>query len=993
MDHPVSITTSTASPPSPPLVERAAELDALDRAIDHPGQLVVIEGVAGIGKSSLVRRAVSRAGERGLQVLVATGLPHEQAVVLGVASRLLIPALAVLPAAERRQLLDGVPDAARAVVAGRPLEPSQSGGTAPGASGSGPSTGASRAADPAAGSGIEPGDGGDQGATAAMHGLLGLLERLVVTSGVGRQGVRPALLAVDDAQWSDDTSLRLLTALVARLPGLPVTVVVAVRADEPATSPLLDGLRGAADAVLLRPGALSPAGVAEVVRHRHADATDRFVAACHGACGGNPFFLTSLLDELAAEHIRPDDAGSDMVARVVPTTAGRSVLARLGRLTPAAGALARALAVLGDGTDLTLAAQLADLSPVEADGAADELAAAGLLRRGHPLAFVHSLVGSIVVADLPVFARARAHRRAAEILSDAGAPAAVVASHLADLPSRGDPWVASRLHAAADEAAEAGEHHSAARLLDRAVREPPADGVRAAVARSAALAAARAGWPDADRALRTALHGLDPSDPRRRPVVVALARLLVGKGDFATAADEIDTARRHLGSDVELDALWLMATGRAATRRSDALEAFDGLLRAARAGVLPDDRRVAARLATRAASAGEDPAVVRRLAEAALAEDPLVAANDHGIAFAFLLAGILWIEEPEWCMQAATAGRRAAEHRGSPLAIMAASHWQALAAARLGRLDEALVHADRALLVSADGWRALAGWTHAACARVHLERDDLGAAHRHVARGETVPRDMLDWAFVAESRGWLALAEDRPDDALADARDAGCHLAEVYRIDHPGVLPWRSLAVRAAHRLGHAAEARALAEEQLERARALGLDRPLADALRTVAVVRGGDAGLAALDEAVELLRCSPALVDRAHALVHRGSALRRAGRTTAARPELGRGLRLAELVGAARVAAVASDELRSAGGRRRAATARSSAADLTATQLRVAELAALGLTNAQIAARLYLAAKTVEWHLGAVYRQMGIRRRTELADALGSLRAVDGPG
>lgn len=960
MDRVVPIATSAT--PHPLLVERQAELAVLEQAIAHPGQLILLEGAAGIAKSSLLRQAVAQAERSGLQVLTATGLPHEQAVALGVTSRLLIPVLAAASSTDRRDLLDDLPDATRAVLTGRPPAP----------------TGAE-------GDGID-----ERHATVAVHGLLGLLERLILNPGVGRGAIRPALVAVDDAQWSDDTSLRLLAALVARLPTLPMTVLLSIRVDEPATSPLLSGLQAVADAVLLRPGALSEAGAAEVVRRRHSSATDRFVAACHRASGGNPFLLVSLLDELDAERIRPDDTGSDMVAQVVPATAGRSVLVRLGRLRPAARALARAVAVLGDDTELALAALLANLSVAEAGGAADELTAAGLLRRGHPLAFIHPLVGSIVAADLPVFARAQAHRRAAEILSDAAVPSAVVASHLADLPPRGDPWVARRLWAAADEAADAGEHHAAARMLARAFSEPPADDDRAGMARAAAMAAARAGWPDAVTALDAALDSLDPTDPRRRPLVVAQARLLIGKGAFAAAADVVEAARAALGHDDELDALWLMATGRAATRRSEALDAFDQLLRAARGGQLPDDRRVAARLATRAASAGEDPGVVRQLATVALAEDPLVTANDHGIAFAFLLAGILWIEEPEWCMEAATAGRWAAEDRGSPLAIMAASHWQALAAARLGRLDEALVHADQALLTSSEGWHALAAWTHAVCARVHLERGDLVAARRHVARGEAVPQDMLDWAFVAESRGCLALAEDRPGDALADARAAGCHLAEVYRIDHPGVLPWRSLAARAAFRLGRTAEARALAEEQLERARALDLQRPLADALRTVAAVRRGHGALAALDEAAELLRHSPALVDRAHTLVHRGCALRRAGQTTAARPELGRGLRLAELIGAARVAAVAAEELRSAGGRRRATGARSTTADLTATQLRVAELAALGLTNTQIAARLYLAVKTVEWHLGAVYRQIGIRRRTELADAL---RATRRPG
>jgi len=934
-DPPAQRTPDPPAQQPAPLAERQAELAAVDRAIADLGRLVVIDGAAGVGKSTLLRAAADRASAAGLRVLSATGLPHEQAVPFGVARRLLMPVLAADPAA-----------GGASSVAGTVLE------------------------------------------------LLWLLERLLAPA-AGGGTTHPLLLAVDDAQWSDDTSLRFLVALVARLPGLPATVVLTTRADEPAGSPLVDVLRSAPDAVVLRPGLLSAAGVGTVVRHRLPDASDSFVAACRHASGGNPFLLTSLLDELAAEQVQPGDDAAVLVAQVVPATAGRSVLARLARQPPDAVALARALAVLGDGTDLVVAARLAELDVAAAEDAADALAAAGLARPGDPLAFTHPMIGSIVAADLPVFSRARAHRRAAQLLADAGAPAAVVASHLADLPARGDPWVAGALRQAAEEATAAGEHHSAARLLARALREPPADADRAVVATAAALAGARAGWADADVALRAVLDRLGPDDPARRPAAVALARLLVGKGAFSAAAEVVDQARRALGGrpDDELEGLWLVATGRAPARRAEALVAFDRLLAAARAGTMPDDRRVAARLASRAASAGAPPAVVHRLAAHALADHPLVAANDHGISLAFALAGIYWSEEPAWCKAAADAGAAAAEPTGSALALMAASHWQALAAARLGRLDEAVVHAERALLISAEGWRALAAWTHAADARVQLERGDLANARRQVAAGATVPDDMLDWAFVADSRGWLALAEDRPADALADALAAGRHLADGYRIDHVGVLPWRSLAARAALRLDRRDDARRLADEQLDQARAFGLDRPLAEALRTVAVVHRGPVGLAAASDAVDLLASSPALLDRAYGHVDLGVALRRAGRTAAARSELGRGLRLAELVGAARLAAVAAAELRSAGGRRRAAGRRPAVAapradafpvaELTATQLRVAELAALGLTNAQIASRLYLAAKTVEWHLGAVYRQLGVRRRTDLAAVL----------
>jgi DNA-binding CsgD family transcriptional regulator len=966
---------------APSLVERGAELAAIDRALARPGQLVVVEGPAGIGKSALVAEAHRRADHAGAAVLWAAGWAHEQAVAFGVASRLLMPLVVALPAEERRQLLGELPPSTRAIVFGELPDAAPASAAAVDAAAPAPSG----AGEDEAGTdnGDVPGEGKAPSRRVAgvVRSLLWLCERLLGGHPQRRQA-QPVLVCLDDAQWSDDASLRLVLALAARRPALPVTILLAVRLGEQA-SPLLDVLRGAPDAVVVRPALLSADGVAEVVRRRLGPPSGRFVAACHQATGGNPFLLGSLLDELAADHLPADDTTAATVAQVVPATAGRSVLTRLGRLPAPAIALARAVAVLGDHSRLALAGALADLAEADVVRAADMLADAGLLQAGDPVSFTHPLMATIVAADLPPFARAAAHRRAADILAAAGAPPAVVAAHLAGLSPQGDPWVVSALVDAAADATAAGEHHSAARLLARAVREPPAPADRAAVHQASALAAARAGWPDAPAALRSALDRLDAADPDRRPLAAALARLLVGRGAFAEAADVIDQVRATLGTTTELQALWLMATSRAATRRADALGAFEPLLEQARHGAVPDDPLLAARLATRAASAGADPAVVRRLATAALTADPLVAPGDHGIAFAFVLAGIYWIDELSWCQRAAEAGRRAAERSGSPLATMAACHWQALATARLGLLDEAVDHAEQALLLAGEGWRALAAWTHAVCAQVHLERNDLQQAHRQVAAGLAGPDDMLDRAFVIESRGWLALAEDRPADALADATAAGRHLAERYLIDHPGISPWRSLAARAALCLGRHAEAQELAEAQVALARPLRLARPLADALRTVAVVRGGADGLRAAAEAVALLDDSEALIDRAHAVVQLGMTLRRCGRISAARAELGRGLRLAETAGAARLAAVAEAELRSAGGRRRAASRRTEVGDLTATQLRVAELAADGLTNAAIAARLFLSVKTVEWHLGAVYRQLGISGRSELAAAL----------
>lgn len=182
---------------------------------------------------------------------------------------------------------------------------------------------------------------------------------------------------------------------------------------------------------------------------------------------------------------------------------------------------------------------------------------------------------------------------------------------------------------------------------------------------------------------------------------------------------------------------------------------------------------------------------------------------------------------------------------------------------------------------------------------------------------------------------------------------------------HPGVLPWRSLTATAATQLEQRGEALELAGEELVRARRLGLPCALGCALRVVGLLTSGSDGIHLLEEAATTLRQSTAGLAYARALVDLGAALRRSGQRAAARDPLGQGLRLAESFGAGPLRDQAEEELHVAGGRRRRSmpVSRSGVA-LTPTQLRVAQLAGQGLTNHEIAGRLQVNIKTVEWHL-----------------------------
>jgi DNA-binding CsgD family transcriptional regulator len=202
-------------------------------------------------------------------------------------------------------------------------------------------------------------------------------------------------------------------------------------------------------------------------------------------------------------------------------------------------------------------------------------------------------------------------------------------------------------------------------------------------------------------------------------------------------------------------------------------------------------------------------------------------------------------------------------------------------------------------------------------------------------------------------------------------------------IHGPSITQWRSRAATALLRAGEGDRARALSEEEVELARRWGAPRALAMALRVHGLVVGGDHGLTLLEEAAAVLESSPAKLERARALADFGAALRRTGRRVDAREPLRIAVELAQTCGATPLAEAARSELVAAGAKPRR-QALSGAESLTPSELRVAAMAAEGMTNRDIAQNLFVTPKTVEVHLSSVYRKLDIGSRTQLASALG---------
>ena len=189
-------------------------------------------------------------------------------------------------------------------------------------------------------------------------------------------------------------------------------------------------------------------------------------------------------------------------------------------------------------------------------------------------------------------------------------------------------------------------------------------------------------------------------------------------------------------------------------------------------------------------------------------------------------------------------------------------------------------------------------------------------------------------------------------------------------------------AATALHAAGDRDAALLLAAEELELARDFGSTRPIGVALRTIGVVTGGAAGLGHLEDAARTLSGTPWRLESARALADLGGALHRTGRRSEAAALLNEALELADRCGAPTLAERVRQELVATGARPRRQPRGSTV--LTAAEHRVARLAAGGLTNREIAQKLFVGTRAVEFHLGNVYGKLGISSRQDLGVALG---------
>jgi DNA-binding CsgD family transcriptional regulator len=938
------------------LLERERETgvlsEALDRACGGDGVMVVLEGHAGIGKSRLLEATIRDARDRGLLCMRGRGAELERQMPFGVARQVLGRAVLELAPSERDRVMVGLAAGAGSVLAER----------------------------------YAPQAGDPVGQAASVDALYWLVHQLTRLGAEGPRA-RGALIAVDDAQWADASSLRLLVRLAVDLDELCVAVVVAVRSGEAPEDDLLMRLRGPGVRVL-RPARLSDDGVAALVCRELGDrAEPEFCRACAEVTGGNPFLTYELVASLRAEGVAPTARTAAGLAGMVPDSVLHSVVLRLARLPATSRALAEAAAMLGPDAPLRVGAVVAELSDTDAGRAADALVAAGILRLGDPLQFAHPLIGEAVAAEMPQSARSRAHRRAADRLSADGASRERVGAHLRLTAPARDAWVVSALRTAAAESMARGEAVVSVRLLERALTEPPPVEERSSLLEQLAHAEAANGSPKALQRLEEARQVSD--DPRQRArLLQAMSRMLFARGETRAAVRAAAQGRSELDPDdplagrilaSQLAGMFFVPGMWAETDRLLS-ELEDGL----QSGRWPSEPLLLAQLTTRRAVwLGEGADRVRPLAEAALAATPV--AGDLFQGDPSIAAALIFVDEYELAERFLVRMAEHARRTGSPIYARMTAMWHGTMRYRQGWIADATADAEQALHLDGQEPSAETGWSAALLADARLELADLKGARAAIAAGMRGDHALLPHGFLLQARGELALAAGDADGALREFNAAGRHLRDRYSLDTPAVVPWRSGAAMALATLGDAAGGRELAEVELADARRSGTPHAMGRALRAAAAASKTTERIALLDEAVQILRPSGAQLEHVRALCDLGSALRHARKTGPAREHLERARELARRLGATATAQRAYRELRLSGARPQRGAEEDGATVLTPGELRVAKLAAEGHRNADIAQRLFVTPRTVESHLTQTYRKLGIRSRAGLANALSS--------
>lgn len=909
--------------------------DLLDAAVAGEGGIGLVTGRGGVGKTSLLKASVPIGEDRGMRILRARASELDRRLAFGVMRQLLEPAVFGLSGQEREVAFAG-------------------------------------AADPAAPLFEGPADDSGEPEGSVLRALPWLVANL--------SRDQPLLLLIDDLQWTDEPTIRVLENLARRIDGLPVAMLITESPAAPDPPVELAALRADSRVRRIELKPLSRDHTDQfAVRTLGRNPGDRFLEAIWLATGGNPMLLDLVAREIRRRESQGDAGeGLDLAEWVAPGLVAL-VMRRLAVLGPTATRVAVAAAILDDRARFDDVTDLSGVEPEEAREAINGLVEAGALEGGE-IRFVYRLVQMAVLESLPAAERDQLHQQAADLLRARGAAITEVALHLYKTTPAGDPETRRDLSLAARRAESQGAVSVAIDLLRRALAEgaQPVEETRdllldlgelelrtlapEAVARMYEVIALDATAEQATRA-RTALGRiLLLSDPSAALVEIEAARA----GTSNPAADQ------HLKA-AELECmLFVDALGARRDRRYREILSSSSL-----------SQVELAHLAIHQALSGFPADQTLDTARAALHDDSLIGILGPGGPTWNLLAHVFrWVgaaaESRRLILGGETAVARSELRAATAFVEQAHTYWHQ----DFGKADDALFHAESGLLAIGRSNLAISNAALAAALAESLVRLDRAEEAAERAEPElTQAEGTFVEPFCLTARALVRQATGRGEAAQADLRRT---------IELEAERGWRSpLATRARSRLAEALleeertqEAIEVLEPDLEAAAGIGDQGALGVVLRVKAAAAGGRDRVALIEESVRLLSDTPLRFDLARAQSDLGSEHLAKGRERDARQAFHEALGLAAETGSVALTREIQAGLRAAGGRPRRISPRGVGA-LTPRERRTAELAARGLSNREVAEELYVTRKTVEFHLRNAYAKLGIGSRTQLAEAM----------
>ena len=915
-----------------PFVGRSAELAELDRQLELAEggheRLVLLAGPAGIGKTALIRQCVLAWGTRA-DPLMASGDPDEAELAGGLLSQLAQPR-----ARAATQVV-----ALLAKGAANPLS-------------------------------VGP-------------ALMDFLHDLARTGTL--------LVVIDDAQWADELSLKALSFALRRLSADPVLCLIATRPEgllrlPPGITRLVNdygmrmdlaGLRTAEVAALAELAGAGPLPARSAQRLRD-----------HTA--GVPLHIRELLHDLPGEALRTPG-----VTLPAPRSLETLVLSRLAMCSVDTERLVVAAAILGTECELADAAAVAGLTdplPALQEAAEQRLLSERETMGPRRCAFPHALIRTAIYRDIGVSRRARLHRAAAGLFGGSAALAHRVAGCCGP-----DPGLA------ADLAAHAGREHAAGQLAEAA-------GHLLMAVQAAPRCAGRDQWlitavgmlidlGDAARARIYAdeVTALSPSAWRS----LLLGRLALLDGAYGPAEQWITEAWAGLGALTGRDPehvregaakaaceLALMLIGQlrldeAATWAQRAAgSAVSGLVRAC-ACVVQGGCLARAGLSSRATALLE--AELRRCADG----------PGRTLLHAGLGGMLLHADDLPTAATHLDAAIAPDGDDGLPMAhLLETGLLRVLVFYRTGDWDQAATEAERLVKLIDDldqSW--LRARAHLAAVYVAAGRGQWLTAtdHAEVAARQSVGQAGAGAIGLADARTAIAVARDDPEGVLAAARDVVSDLDLLSRLE-PSLLTFWPAYAQALARTGRPHDADVTLRRYEQHARACGRRSAMAAASRARGILEAGrgrpDDALAAFDDSLRHLDGLGMVMDEAMTRLERGRLLRRLGQRRSAAREVGAARTMFAGLAAQPFVLRCDKELCADV----QAVTGSAQPPLTARQLSVAQAAAAGKSNREIAAELYISVKTVEFHLGQILARLGLDSRTQIAAALADLARTSRP-